>query len=328
MSIHFFSHKNYLLWRWSRRGLGLLLITLVFVGCAGSSGTSESVSSADFAGEAAPAPAAAPAEAEFEFVEDGSAIDEALTEAVAQSQQQRVIIYTGDLSLVVKDTEEAVTAIGTLTAEMGGYVSATNLYQTNEVPRGSVTIRVPAERYEDTLIGLRALALRVESERTNSQDVTEEFTDLQARQANLEVAETALQKLLDERERVGSTEDILQVYRELTGIRGQIEQIEGRLRYLSNQAGLSTITITLTPDALYQPVQIAGWQPTGVAKEALQALIFALQGVGNVVIWGVVFLLPLGVVLLIPVVVLALVIRWGWRRYQIRRQKQAAPTEA
>lgn len=326
MSIHFFSHKTYLLWQWSRLGLGLLLLALVFGGCAGSSGASESVSSADFAGEAAPA--AAPVEAEFEFIEDGSAIDDALTEAVAQSQQQRVIIYTGDLSLVVKDTEAAVTAIGTLTAQMGGYVSATNLYQTNEVPRGSVTIRVPAERYEETLVGLRALALRVESERSDSQDVTEEFTDLQARQANLEVAETALQKLLDERERVGSTEDILQVYRELTSIRGQIEQIEGRLRYLSNQAGLSTITISLTPDALYQPVQIAGWQPTGVAKEALQSLIFALQGVGNVVIWGAIFLLPLGVVLLIPVVVLALLIRWGWRRYQTRRQKKAAQANA
>jgi hypothetical protein len=230
------------------------------------------------------------------------------------------------MSLVVKDTQEAVTAIGALTAEVGGYVSASNLYETNQVPRGSVTLRVPAERYEETLAGLRALAERVESERSNSQDVTEEFTDLQARKSNLEVAETALQKLLEERERLGSTEDILQVYRELTDIRGQIEQIEGRLRYLSNQAGLSTITVELTPDALYQPVQVAGWQPTGVAKEALQALIFALQGVGNLLIWAVVFILPLLLVFLIPLLLFGLVVRWGWRRYQARR-KQAPPAQ-
>lgn len=302
----------------------LMVVSFSGLGCAGRA--SESVSSADFAGEAAPAPAAAPAP-EFESVNDNLAVDEALTEAVVQSQQQaRVIIYTGDISLVVKDTQEAVTAIGALTAEVGGYVSASNLYETNQVPRGSVTLRVPAERYEETLAGLRALAERVESERSNSQDVTEEFTDLQARKSNLEVAETALQKLLEERERVGSTEDILQVYRELTDIRGQIEQIEGRLRYLSNQAGLSTITVELTPDALYQPVQVAGWQPTGVAKEALQALIFALQGVGNLLIWAVVFILPLLLVFLIPLLLFGLVVRWGWRRYQARR-KQAPPAQ-
>ena len=303
----------------------LMAISFSGLGCAGNA--SQSVSSADVAGEAAPPPAAAPA-AEAEPVNDNFAVDEALTEAVLQAQQQaRVIIYTGEMSLVVKDTQEALTAIGALTAEVGGYVSATNLYETNQVPRGSVTLRVPAERYEDTLAGLRALALRVEAERSNSQDVTEEFTDLQARKSNLEVAETALQKLLEERERVGSTEDILQVYRELTDIRGQIEQIEGRLRYLSNQAGLSTITVELTPDTLYQPVQVAGWQPTGVAKEALQALIFALQGVGNLVIWAVVFILPLLLVFLIPLALFGLVVRWGWRGYQARRKQASAVKE-
>lgn len=240
--------------------------------------------------------------------------------AAAQPQESRVIIYTGNISLVVQDTREAMTAITGLAQEQGGYVSASNIYQAGEVPRGSITIRVPAESYLGTLEKLRALAVRVESENSGTEDVSEEFTDLQARKANLEVTEKALQQLLEERQRVGSTSDILEVYRELTGVRGQIEEIEGRLRFLANKAALSTITIDLIPDVLSQPVSVAGWEPQGVAKEAVQALVIALQGLVNVTIWLAIFILPLLIIFLIPVVLVIWVIRVWWKRYKGRRK--------
>lgn len=253
-----------------------------------------------------------------------TSIDSILASAAAQVPETRVIIYTGDISLVVMDTEAAVEAITRLADEKGGYVASSNIYQAGDVPRGSITIRVPAERYQETLAGLRELAVRVERETSSTQDITEEFTDLQARKTNLEHAETALQKLLDERQQVGRTSDILEVYRELTNVRGQIEQIEGRLRYLTNQAALSTITVELIPDVLYQPVSVAGWEPQGVAKEALQTLVVALQGLANVLIWLVIFVLPLLIILLIPVVIVIWVIRRWWRRYNARKQVQPA----
>jgi hypothetical protein len=231
------------------------------------------------------------------------------------------------MSLVVKDTREAIKAITGLANEQGGYVSGSNIYQHGEVPRGNITIRVPAESYQDTLATLRALSVRVESENTNTQDVTEEFTDLEARKTNLEFTEEALQKLLDERQRVGKTSDILEVYRELTSIRGQIEQIEGRLRYLANQSALSTITIELTPDVLYQPVSVAGWEPQGVAKEAVQALVAALQGLANLLIWVVILVLPLLIIFLIPVVIVIWIIRWWWKRRKARKNTSAQVKE-
>jgi hypothetical protein len=270
-------------------------------------------------GAAAEAPAGAPVEASADYSGRLEPIEQVLHSA-AQPQDNRVIIYTGNISLVVKDTREAMTAITHLTTEQGGYVSASNVYQSGDVPRGSITIRVPAERYLDTLEKLRALALRVEAENSGTEDVSEEFTDLQARKANLEVTEKALQQLLEERQRVGSTSDILEVYRELTGVRGQIEEIEGRLRYLANKAALSTITIDLIPDVLYQPVSVAGWEPQGVAKEALQSLVMALQGLANLTIWLVIFLLPLLIIFLIPVVVVIWIIRAWWKRYQARKR--------
>lgn len=278
-------------------------------------------------GGAAEAPAGAPVEASADYSGRIEPIEQVLNSAV-QPQDNRVIIYTGNISLVVKDTREAMTAITNLTTEQGGYVSASNVYQAGEVPRGSITIRVPAERYLDTLEKLRALAVRVEAENSGTEDVSEEFTDLQARKANLEVTEKALQQLLEERQRVGSTSDILEVYRELTGVRGQIEEIEGRLRYLANKAALSTITVDLIPDVLYQPVSVAGWEPQGVAKEALQSLVVALQGLANLTIWLVIFLLPLLIIFLIPVVVVIWIIRAWWKRSQARKRNLPPPPPA
>jgi hypothetical protein len=229
-------------------------------------------------------------------------------------QEERFVVYSGTVVLVVQDAGQAAMDIAALAAKQGGYVANSNLYLQGGVRRGTIVIRVPAEKYQDTLAALRALAVRVEKETTNSEDVTQEYTDLRARKVNLEHTEQALQKLLDERLKVGRTQDILEVYRELSNVRGQIEQIEGRLRYLTNLAAMSTISIELVPDVLQQPVVTTGWEPQGIAKSALQALVSALQVIGTLAIWALIFLLPLLVLVLIPVWVLVRVVRRVLRR--------------
>jgi hypothetical protein len=220
--------------------------------------------------------------------------------------------------LVVRNTAQAAADITALATKQGGYVANSNLYFQEGTQRGTIVIRVPAEKYQETLAALRTLAVRVEKETTNSEDVTQEYTDLRARKVNLEHTEQALQKLLDERFKVGRTQDILEVYRELSNVRGQIEQIEGRLRYLTNLAAMSTISIELIPDVLQQPVAPAGWEPQGVAKRALQALVSALQVLGTVAIWVIIFLLPLLVVIAIPLWILVRIVRGVLRRRAVR----------
>lgn len=306
---------------WSSLFSLLLLFSLSLAGCAGQSAQSEMSRDSD-AAPAAPAAEPMPNAGSAEFADGESIPLEDFLATAVQAQEARVIIYTGSIALVVRDTQESVDAITAMVDEAGGYVASSNLYEASEALRGTVTVRVPADRYQSVLDQLRSLALRVERETANSQDVTEEFTDLQARKTNLEFTEEALQQLLEERQRTGSTSDILEVYRELTNIRGQIEQIEGRLRYLANQSALSTITIELTPDILYQPISVAGWQPQGVAREAFQTLIVALQGLINVLIWVAIFVLPLLLVFIIP---LAVVI-WAGRRWWRRRSKTTRVT--
>ncbi len=302
-------------------------LALLLAACGASRSEAPAMSAEAVAPQEAPMArdqAAAPAPPPGGYADGISVPLETFLAQAVQAQEQRVIIYTGNISLIVKDTEESIRAITQLVNEQGGYVAGSNVYQSGEALRGSISVRVPAERYQTVMEGLRSQSVRVERENSSSQDVTEEFTDLQARKDNLERTEAALQTLLEERQRTGSTSDILEVYRELTDIRGQIEQIEGRLRYLANQSALSTINIELIPDVLSQPVTIGTWQPQGVAKEALQALIVALQGVINLLIWLTIFVLPLALVVLLPLVVLVLLLRW-WLRRRKAAKKAAAP---
>jgi hypothetical protein len=302
------------------------LIAILLAGC-GSASQEAPAGPPQFVEESVAVEAGAPLESN-DYAGEPLPVENIMTDALAQAQGPRVIIYTGSISLVVKDTRESVQMITVLANEQGGYVSNANIYQYNEVPRGSITIRVPAEIYEETLSRLRAMAIRVESENTGTQDVTEEFVDLEARKTNLEHTEAALQKLLEDRQQLGRTSDILEVHRELTNIRGQIEQIEGRMRYLANQAALSTITVELTPDVLYQPVSVAGWEPQGVAKEALQALVAALQGLVNLLIWLIILVLPLLIIALLPLVVVILIVRWWWQRRQARKKASSPPEKS
>ena len=145
------------------------------------------------------------------------------------SSQDRMIIQTATLSVVVQDTAASMDAIRAIVQGMEGYVSASSASYSGEQLYGHMTVRVPAGELDGALEQIKALAQRVQNEDTSGQDVTEEFTDLSARLLNLEATETELRELLASvRERTGKAEDILAVYRELTQIRGEIEQIRAQ----------------------------------------------------------------------------------------------------
>ena len=172
-------------------------------------------------------------------------------------------------------------------------------------------MRVPAESLDDALAEFKALAVRVETESSSSQDVTEEYTDLGARLRNLEATEQELLELLATvREKTGKAEDILAVYREVTSIRGQIEQLKGRMQYLETTSSMAAVTIELIPDVLARPIAVGGWQPSGTLANALRSLLKTVQFVADAAIWVVFYVLPVAAILVIPFVGIWLV----WRR--------------
>lgn len=215
----------------------------------------------------------------------------------------RMIVRSAEMRVVVVDTAKAVREATKAAEAVGGYVTGSHVWREGELLRARLTLRVPADKLTPALAQMRALAKRVEDETLKSEDVSEEFVDLEARVRNLEATEEELRQLLVvARQNARKASEVLEVHQELTRIRGEIEQLKGRMRYLSQVTAMSSIALEMTPDALAQPVVEPGWQPLVVAKDAMRALVGALQTFANVAIWLLIYALPVaGILALIAV---------------------------
>ncbi|MCJ7696702.1 MAG: DUF4349 domain-containing protein, partial [Anaerolineaceae bacterium] len=276
--------------------VGIVLLS----GCKPAVNYSESL---DMAYQSTEAPPFAPM-AEEAFMGEEEKASYAAGTNVDAMPVERLIIKNATLGIAVEDPVASIDAIYKLAEDMGGFLVTSNVYKTTlssgvEVPRGSITIRVPAEKLDEAMGIIKAMVADpkngVLNESVSGQDVTAEFTDSQARLRNLEAAEAQLVDLLNS---ATDLEYVLEVFRELTSIRSQIEVLEGRIKYLSEAAALSSISVDVIGESSLQPIEIGGWKPQGIAKDAIQALIKALQGLGTVLIWfGLYclhFLIPLG----------------------------------
>ena len=205
-----------------------------------------------------------------------------------------MIVRTINLTLVVGNVQEVYRQVERLAAEQGGFVAGSQVRQDGDRMTATVTVRVPADSatYLTTLERLRGLSERVVDEQVQVQDVGEEHVDLESRLRNLRATEDSLLALLTRADRV---EAILALQRELTTIRGQIEQAQGRKQALERRAAMATITLQLREAAaLARP----DWSVGTVAVEALRALATALVGVTTAAIWLLVWLPLYGLPLL------------------------------
>jgi hypothetical protein len=231
----------------------------------------------------------------------------------------RMIVRTAEMRIVVADTTKAVDAVTKSVEAMGGFVSGSNIWREGELLRATLKLRVPSDKLTSTLSSIRALARRVDNETIASEDVSQEYVDLESQVRNLEATETELRELLIvARKNSRKAADVLEVHEQLTLIRGQIEQAKGRMRYLSQVTALSQISLEVMPDAITQPVVEAGWQPLVIAKDAVRALVGALQSMATVAIWVLVYVLPIFGMLALLIVAL-------WKI--ARRSRQVRPPE-
>ncbi len=219
---------------------------------------------------------------------------------------ERKIIKNGNLALLVKDVERTAQSIQGIAQSLGGFVEGTSF---NEYVRGTMTgymtIRVPGEQFDSAMASVKGLAIRVENESSNAQDVSAQYVDLTAQLKNYRAEETQYQEIMAKAQKI---DDVLNVASRLADVRGRIERTQGQLNLLSRQVAMSTITVTLTPEASARE-ETNQWRPWTVAKEAFRGVVASLIASANVLIAFLVYL-P---IILLRIAFYALIIWTLWR---------------
>lgn len=195
------------------------------------------------------------------------------------------IIKTGYLALIVGSVNESVTSITALATGKGGFVQNSSVTQrADETYYGSITVRVPSSEFETAMTDIKASANVVETESVTGQDVTEEYTDLEAQLRNARAQEVEYLEILERAEKI---EDILLVQQYLSSVRSQIESLQGRINYLENITSYSTISVSLSEEPTVR-VPTQEFRPLAIVNEAAQALVNLAQSVLGGFIWLVI----------------------------------------
>ncbi len=221
--------------------------------------------------------------------------------------EDRTILKTASLGLVVENTRTAVDSVAQITKEANGLVSSSNIYE-NEYQKGAVraemVLRVPVDKLEDTVSKLRKLALKVLQDSVNAEDRTKQKVDLEARIKNLRASEEQLLLIMRQAKNVQET---LEVQRQLTEVRGQIEVMTAQLENLTGDAAMSTVTVSLTTEAADLPT--VSPQQSSIFQEIKLAFKDMIRVYRNLFIAGL-----RTVIMLLPLIIIGVIAWFVWKR--------------
>lgn len=228
----------------------------------------------------------------------------------------RYIIYNGSIDLTVRDTRDTMKKIRDIVEEAEGLVSNSSLYEIREGLFGAnMTLRIPEKLFDDTIDQLSTLG-KAANVNYGLEDITMEYIDLQSRLNNQKAQEARLVEILDMAETV---EEVLDVERELSRVRGEIESMTARMIYLQDQVAYSTIYVTLREETV--PTEAVS---TGAFDNFGRRIKEAFIGSINLIL-NTVSLIVISISALLPVLLfLALIIIIIWvlvRKISTRRKK-------
>ncbi|MFW5868351.1 MAG: DUF4349 domain-containing protein [Armatimonadota bacterium] len=299
-------------------GLGIAALVSIallggFSGCALQGAREDAATSVDrqMEYEAAEAPMEAGRTA---GTDAGAAMDEAMspsapvgvTAAEAQSLSRKVI-KTAEVDLEVEAIDAAQQQIIATVDRVNGFIESMTVNDYATSRQAEIIARVPSDHFREVYEGVRELG-DVTRDHIGGQDVTQEYMDLERRISNLQAQEERVREMFDEAQTV---EDLLKVEQRLTEVRGQIETLQGRLRYLKDQVGFSTLTITLYEPGEAPIEEPEGWKIGYHLRGAVSALIGAFRSL----VYGVIWIVIAGAVVWIPlVIVIWMIRRWAMNR--------------
>ncbi|HEY4753376.1 MAG TPA: DUF4349 domain-containing protein [Candidatus Limnocylindrales bacterium] len=295
----------------------LAVIAVVIAACSGSSAATAGPAAVDSYGgdgQGMAAPSAAASEAAAP--QPGRTTPDSANQAQPDNNLQ--IVYTGSLELVVSDVEQALAKGKTAVAAAGGYIGASQEANRGDQPTATITYRIPASRWEDTIGALRSIGTKVVSEQTQASEVGGQLVDLQARIANLRASEAALQGIAQNTAKVS---DLLEVQARLSDVRGQIEELDAQRARLADQVAYGTLVTTFGLEVAQVKEAAKGWDPATDVDGATATMLSVGQHLVSGGIWFAIVWVPLLLVLTI-----AGFISWRlFRRFSPRPDDQGGP---
>ncbi len=211
----------------------------------------------------------------------------------SQNVMRGMIIRNANISLQVDNINSAMEKISQLAENSGGYVVSSNLMQDNNDANNTtanISIRVPAQGLNNALTALKSLATQVTQESVTGEDITQQFVDLQSQLNNLQTAKEQLAKIMA---KAKETADVLSVFKQLSDVQGQIDVIQGQIKYYKESVAYSLININLNMNPIIQTEQQKQWKITEAFIDSYHALVDQLRSVTYGLIEFFVYFLPL-----------------------------------
>lgn len=302
---------------WLRILISITVVSTLIAGCAGQAALApggEDSGGRQGAASAAPAPP----------LDDGSgngpSVGGERPPLSAPLRDDLKVVYTGSLDLVVDDLTAALARAKSAVLAVGGYVGASSERNDDGYAVATITYRIPAERWDETVDTLRGIASKVVGGETQATEVGSQIVDLEARLRNLRASEAVLVEIASG---TGKVSDLLEVQARITDVRGEIEQIDAQRAQLEDQVAYGTLVTTFGTEIAQVQQTAKDWDPAKDVDGATAALIEAGQGIVSGAIWFGIVWLPVILVLL----VIALIVRWVYRRFapRIRPSRPSAP---
>jgi len=197
---------------------------------------------------------------------------------------KRLVVKIGTLNLEIDNFEEAEKKVSETVKKYNGYVSnSTSSTNASGKKSGSIVLKVPVDKYDELINDVSAIG-KVASKNISSNDVTEEYIDLESRAKTQKELEQRLLKLLAEK--TARLVDIVEVEEKLAAVRQKIESVEGKMKLLMSQATYSTLTVAVYEPSILQTPSGGGffYEIGEAVKKGLNGLTSILSGLIAIVI--------------------------------------------
>jgi hypothetical protein len=256
----------------------VLGVTFAAVGCGSGSATTTAPMSADTIAAGATATTAAGSADQAPAMEASRGAGQPGLNVAAASLGRKVISNASlFIEVAAGKFQPAFDQARNLADQYGGYIVSSDATATDEagvMRNGTVVVRVPSQSFDQALASASKLG-DVKSLKIESQDVTEEYVDLQARLANAQTQEKALISLMGKAKTV---DEVLQVQQVLTQTQQEIEQLKGRIKFLDEHSSYSTIAISLYESGAETQTE-GGWGFVAALEDALHAFVGSVNDI-------------------------------------------------